>query len=137
MIPNGLLFGSRLLRLAASHRHALLGHGRLAIGVQKLQLVKRVHLESESSFVTVVDLREVLEDLLKRGLLDTVLLNVEFLLLLLDLPEEEPNGLVLSWQAKLVEVTTLLEKFNVFEHAAHGSNQPEATLLNEAELYKG
>lgn len=115
----------------------MLSQSRLSIRVEKVKLVKSVHLESEGSLVTIVLLSEVLEDLLKRGLLDTILLNVHVLLLLLDGSEEETNSFVLSWQTKLEEVTALLKKLHLFKHAAHGSDELETIGLSIAELHKG
>jgi len=79
-------------------------------------------------------LSKVLEDLLKRSLRNTVLLNVELLLLRLNKSEEETNGFVFTGSTQFVEVSTLLEKIDRFEQLAHSSNEFETICLSVAEL---
>ena len=59
--------------------------------------------------------RELLEDLLERGLTHRVLTNVEFTLLLFNHTEEVTNGLIVTWHAELEEITTLLNQLNLGE----------------------
>jgi len=97
-------------------------------------LVKRVHLEGIGCLVTDTHLGEGLEDLLKRGLLHTVLLDVQILLLLLDLAEQEADSFILTWHSQLVEVAALFKHLHLFEHARQLSDELEAVLLCKAEL---
>lgn len=48
--------------------------------------------------------------------------------------EEEADRLVFSRDSKFVEVTALLEKFDLRKHATKVSDQLESVLLGEAEL---
>ena len=79
-------------------------------------LIKIVQLERVHSLIVPALICKVLEYLLKRGLADTVLLNLHLLLSLLDKAEQESDGLVLTRNTKLEEVATLLEKIDSLEH---------------------
>ena len=123
-----------LQRFTAFKWESFLKHRRLAIWIQERQLVERIDLESEGSLLVNAHLREVLEDLLKRSLLNTILLDVHVLLLWLDETEQVADSLVLTRHSQLVEVATLLEHLNLSELATQLCNDLEAILLCEAEL---
>ena len=60
---------------------SLLLHGRPAIGVEQLKLVKSVDLECKGSLFIHTLLGKVLEDLLQGSLGDSIFLNVQGLFL--------------------------------------------------------
>ena len=77
-----------------------------------------------------------MEDLLKRGLADAVLLNLHLLLPLLDKAKEESDCLVLTRDPKLEEVSTLLEQIDPIEHFRQACNEVESVHLHKAERDK-
>ena len=100
-----------------------------------------VQLECESGLIVVdavglVCSRKVLEDLLKRGLADTVLLNLHLLLPLLNKAEQESDRLVLTRDSELEEVSTLLKKIDPVEHFGQARDEVESVHLHKAERDK-
>jgi len=89
-------------------------------------LVKRTHPECERCLLVDALIREVLEYLLKRCLADTVLLNVHFLFLSLNLTEQVTYRLVLTRNTNLVEVSTLLQELNLSKLTGQRGNKLEA-----------
>ena len=97
-----------------------------------------VQLECESGLIVIAVVGlvcscKVLEDLLKRGLADAVLLNLHLLLPLLDKAEQESDSLILTRDPELEEVSTLLEKIDPVEHFGQACNEVEAVHLHKAE----
>ena len=91
--------------------------------------------ECEACLVTLYCLiGEVLEDLLERSLAHTVLLDVHFFLVCLDLTEQVANSLVIARHTNLVEVATLLNKLNLRELTRQQGNKLEAIHLDEEVL---
>ena len=74
-----------------------------------------------------------LEDLLQRCLTDTVLLDAEVLLLVLDLSEEPSDSLVLLRHSELVEVTTLLKHLDLAEDLSEVAECAESESLGVEE----
>lgn len=72
-----------------------------------------------------------LEDLLKSGLADTILLDAKILLLIFKLSEEPSNGFALLWNSELVEVATLLEHLNLTENISQERESLESKSLGK------
>ena len=91
--------------------------------------------ESEGSFVTCDTLiGEVLEDLFQSRLANTVLLDAEWVLLLLKLSKEPSNGLVFFWHTHLEEFSTVLKDLNISEITRQETQDAKAVGLGSQEL---
>lgn len=97
-------------------------------------MIERAHPERVGSFLIDALISEVLEDLLKRSLAYTVLLDVHILFVCLDLTEQVANSLVIARHTNLVEVATLLNKLNLRELTRQQGNKLEAVHLDEEVL---
>ena len=97
-------------------------------------MIERAHPERVGSLLIDALISEVLEDLFERSLAYTVLLDVHFLLVCLDLTEQVANGLVLARHSNLVEVAALLDKLNLIELTGQQGNKLEAVHLDEEVL---
>lgn len=97
-------------------------------------MIERAHPERVGSLLIDALISEVLEDLLERSLANTVLLDVHFFLVCLDLTEQVANSLVLARHTNLVEVATLLNKLNLRELTSQQGNKLEAVHLDEQVL---
>ena len=100
-------------------------------------MVKWIDLESEGCLLINIDIGEVLEDLLERGLADSVLLDASLLLKGLNLAKQIADGLVLSRDAKFVEITALLDHLDLREITSQIKYELETVGLNEAVAEKG
>ena len=100
-------------------------------------MVESIDLEGEGSALVDALLSEVLEDLLERGLLHAVLLNVHVFLHGLDLAEQVTDGLVFTRHPHLVVVTALLNELDELEALAELLDHLEAIVMHEAELDQG
>ena len=76
-------------------------------------------------------IRKHLEDLLKSGLANAVLLDAKILLLVLKLSEEPSNGFALLWNSELVEVSTLLKHLNLTKDVGQERQSLESESLGE------
>ena len=91
--------------------------------------------ESESSLVTSDALiRKALEDLLKCGLGNTILLNAQSALLYLELAEEPADSLIFFGNAQFEEFATLLKDLNLLEMPCQVGQDAEAVRLGLEEL---
>jgi len=97
-------------------------------------LVQWTDPESERCLVIHALLREVLEDLLQRGLTHAILSNPKLLPLPFDLTEQVANRLVFFRHSDLVEVAALLKEFHLVELLRQELDEAEATLLRVEEL---
>ena len=78
-----------------------------------------------------------MEDLLQRGLLHAVLLDVHVLLHGFNLTKQVADRFVFSWNPHLVVVAALLNELDQLEAAAELLNDLEAIVVHEAKLNEG
>ena len=97
-------------------------------------MIEWTHPECESRLVIHALLREVLEDLLQRGLTHAIFCNPKLFPLAFDLAEQVANCLVFFRHSDLVEVAALLQELDLVELLRQELDEAEATLLGVEEL---
>ena len=108
-----------------------------SIWVHADQSTKAIDLEREQTFISCRALiSEVLEDLFERSLGHRVFWDTEFSLLVFDSAKHKANCPLFLGNSKLVEVTTLLQDFNLIEKTSKALNEFESIGLNVNERHK-
>ena len=94
------------------------------------------HPKCESSLVIYTLLSKVLEYLFKRCLANSVLCNTNFLSFSFDCTKEISDSFIFLWNSYLIEVTALLEQFDLFKLLCKELQELETVFLSIQELYE-